>query len=958
MADLIGRDQELRQLRGLIDQVVAWRGASMWVEGEPGIGKTALLDAALTETRLASAACQVYIGLADEFSARFPLRVLLEALQVNTFSTDPDRAQIAVLLRDDAFADVLAPADLTAALAERLIVLVEQLCADSPVLLILDDMQWADDASLAVWGRLHKLIEQLPLLLVAACRPVPRRPEVAALRRAVTADHAAVIKLVGLSEPSMIQLLAELIGASPGPHLLRHAAEAAGNPLYLREMTDALNREGLLHTDGKNIELTNTGRAPVSLTDAITGRLGFLTEQTARALQMAALLGPTFSVIDLASITGETPSRLTEVVSQALAAGILCEAGDGLGFRHGLIRQALYDAMPASVRAALHRQAAQVLAEGGAPPDQIAGQLLAAPYLTDGWTADWISNNASALVYRAPAIAVELLERVRVDSTTTLTATTAAERKRHALNANLATALLLLGRDSEVEPVARSVLVQSTDPAAVGLAAWTLTFALLRAERDDDARAVSRQVTEGGILAGSVWTGRIRALESAAVLRSGAYEEAEAIALDAEAEGQRAKDALAVGHSLLAQSAVRFRRRLDPQGALEAVDRALSVVEQRPETTDLRLQLLCSRAGLLSSLVRPTEAGQTLGAALALAEQWGSSPRLGSLRMQAADHYFNVGKWDDAIVELAAAADLIASAPARIVWRHGLAALMAGHRDDMQGALDHLTALAHLDIVASDLRYFGDYAVTARAVVAERTGDPRLALAELLTLNDPRTGIDITDLANLADETAEWLPFMVRLALSVDDRALAEGATEVATARGHAARTPRSAAVPDHCLGLLSRDPDLVLAAADLYHDSGLALHHGLALENAAVILAELGDLRRARQSYADAIALYDGLRAAWDIRRADTRMRPHGVRRGQHGRRSQRPTTGWDALTPTEYRVAILVAAGRTNPDIAAEMWLSRATVQTHVSHILAKLGAHSRVDIAREAGAHQERR
>jgi len=85
---------------------------------------------------------------------------------------------------------------------------------------------------------------------------------------------------------------------------------------------------------------------------------------------------------------------------------------------------------------------------------------------------------------------------------------------------------------------------------------------------------------------------------------------------------------------------------------------------------------------------------------------------------------------------------------------------------------------------------------------------------------------------------------------------------------------------------------------------------------------------------------------------RADARLRPLGVRRGQRGRR-RRTTTGWQALTPTELTVAGLVSAGLSNPDIAGELFLSRRTVQTHVSHILAKIGARSRQEIAKAAAA-----
>jgi DNA-binding NarL/FixJ family response regulator len=115
------------------------------------------------------------------------------------------------------------------------------------------------------------------------------------------------------------------------------------------------------------------------------------------------------------------------------------------------------------------------------------------------------------------------------------------------------------------------------------------------------------------------------------------------------------------------------------------------------------------------------------------------------------------------------------------------------------------------------------------------------------------------------------------------------------------------------------------------------------------VLLAEAGDITGARSALSDAIRVYLALGAAWDVRRADTRLRGYGIRRGPRTVR-RRPTAGWDSLTPTELRVAWLVAEGRSNPDIAAEMLLSRRTVQTHVSSILAKLGFGSRIEIARE--------
>jgi DNA-binding CsgD family transcriptional regulator len=115
------------------------------------------------------------------------------------------------------------------------------------------------------------------------------------------------------------------------------------------------------------------------------------------------------------------------------------------------------------------------------------------------------------------------------------------------------------------------------------------------------------------------------------------------------------------------------------------------------------------------------------------------------------------------------------------------------------------------------------------------------------------------------------------------------------------------------------------------------------------VLLAQRGDPTAARAAHTHAAHIYTDLDAGWDLLRADTRLRPYGIKRGVRGPRG-RPARGWAALSPTEVRVARLVADGRSNPDIAAKLLLSRRTVQSHVAHILAKLDAHSRVEIAQQ--------
>ena len=116
-------------------------------------------------------------------------------------------------------------------------------------------------------------------------------------------------------------------------------------------------------------------------------------------------------------------------------------------------------------------------------------------------------------------------------------------------------------------------------------------------------------------------------------------------------------------------------------------------------------------------------------------------------------------------------------------------------------------------------------------------------------------------------------------------------------------------------------------------------------------MLAERGHAVDARAALNEAASLYEDMQARWNIRRAEARLRPLGIKRGVRGRRAPRAASGWEALTPTEVKIAALVARGDSTADIARGLFLSHRTVRTYISHILTKLDAKSRVDIVHEA-------
>jgi hypothetical protein len=263
------------------------------------------------------------------------------------------------------------------------------------------------------------------------------------------------MRLGGLSEWAVVELVARLVGAPPGPRLLGQAGHAGGNPLYVGELVDALTRERRVRTETGVAELVGGGAAPASLASAIADRLGFLSESTTAVLRMAALLGQEFSVDHLCVLTERPATGLVGAIDEAVAAGVVSASGDMLAFRHGLIRQALYEATQSGLRAALHRQAARALAAARAPVERVAEQLIAVPHAVDEWVIGWLADAAPALVRRAPDLAVELLERVSEAAGEAAGGASAgvageAAARRYVLESHLAAGLFQLGRYGDV----------------------------------------------------------------------------------------------------------------------------------------------------------------------------------------------------------------------------------------------------------------------------------------------------------------------------------------------------------------------------------------------------------------------------------------------------------------------------------------------------------------------------
>jgi DNA-binding CsgD family transcriptional regulator len=919
---VFGREAELGELRRTVASVVDGTGGALWIEGEPGIGKTALLSQVIVEAALKG--CAVRNATADRLTQQFPLRLVLDCLGVGPKSEEPELR--ALHERFSGAADVPVPS-----VADELAGHVARWCANAPMVLVVDDVQWADEASLLVWQRFARLAEQLPLLLVAAARPTRSHTELrAGVRR---------IALPPLDDAAVASMAAKLTDSSRiGPELRQVLAGAAGNPRYVGDVVAALTRErNLVVADGRAELVLGEAGVPRPLAETVVERLGFFDSQTIGVLRMAALLGSTFSVTELSTVSERPVSALVGYVEQALDTGVLVESGLQLSFQHPLVRRALYETTPTALRLALHDQAARVLQDSGASVERVGEQLLSSISLgdaeVDDWGLDWLVRNGRALAHRAPACAADLLEAALVPLP-------ANEQHRDVLLAARALALVQLERSEQAHDFSVRALDEVTDPACAAELTWYLVWSLTARRMADEAAAV---IAEADATAGFElrWLARMRAKLAQATLMSGNFTEAERTVDRALAEAHEADDDYALGLALHVRGTARARNN-DLAEALVCYQQAGSALGDALENADLLLQVLSNRMMLLFALGHAEEAGFALHEMLAIAERSATPSRLAVVRLSAANHYFTVGRWDDAAAELQAAGELTAEmSPHQLRWLHGLWAMLAGYRGEREVFEQQLAVAGE---ATPDFQENAGFLMVAGVLRAEIEGDLQRATAILA---------EALDTSERFGSNYVWLPILVRLALQTGDEETATRATNACVQGATVGAAPNILAAAQHCRGLLERDPITLRAAIEHYDKTSQPPKRARALEDLAAVLAERGEIPAARKAYAQAAEIFTHLGANWDLERAAARMRPHGIRSPRAKR--LRATTGWEALTKTERQVALLVGDGMSNPEIAARLFASRRTIEVHVSHVLAKLGVRSRVEVAVEATGHR---
>lgn len=924
---IIGRSQEIQWLHSLVDDVSDGHGRLAILEGEPGIGKTVMLDA----VRAAAGRAGLYVSscAAAEIEQAFPFSTLGNLLGLREKNADARTAELSRLITGTSTAS--APREL--AIGEAFMSLIDQWCAERPVALLIDDLHWADAGTLLALHRVGQAIVQQPLLLVVTRRPIPAADTLEKLLRAFGARGAATCHLDPLTQTHIAELIEALIGAPPDRPLIELAAAAGGNPLFATELVTALVKEEMIRVDTEAARLGSASiEWPASLFDAIARRLAYLSPATHDLLSTAAVLGEQFDATLLSRVM-ETPlPHLMTAVGEALRGGVLVGGDRELTFRHDMVRLALAERVPRTLRNEVHLRAARSLADTDAAVERVAKHLIAAAE-PDKLMVTWLAYSADRLIARAPSAASDLLGRAWQ--------ATGDQCRQTRLSVQLARARLAAGQAAEAEQIARIALKTSEGTQQRARLYWIAAQACFRQGKFDAAideidHAVALPDVDTDNAA------RLHGFAAQCHRYVGRLDSARS-ALD-RAEQCGSKDHIAATFLLNVRAGVEFTdQNLDT--ALDLSTKAVVLLGEQEMPSDLHIAPHLTHGFNLVESDRFAEAEAVFGEGMRRDEH-ATGAFVPFFHMGRALAGLWSGRWDDSITEIKATFEL----DDRLGLSqgvHGVGAFIAVHRN---GSLT-LPELPGSDLEqAPSTSIGGDFFSFMRhwavALAAEARGDQREALEILLHALD-KGGV-------MTQPSRYWLgPDILRLADAAGETEPIQHVTNEIVALAARRHTPAVLATASMCRGVLENGHELVREAAEAFKACGKPLFEAHAREALAVALARKGDAE-AREQLSAALSLYGTLGADHAQTRSLARLRHEGIRSGPSAPR-RRAKAGWEAITDTEVRVAELVSQGLSNPEIAKRMFISRRTVQCHVSNILTKLSLRSRVELALEVSRRQ---
>jgi DNA-binding CsgD family transcriptional regulator/tetratricopeptide (TPR) repeat protein len=930
---IVGRNDELAQLRAALVAASGGAGRLVLVSGEPGIGKTRLASAL---TDMASEYdVPVAVGRAVDDPGMPPLWPWRE--------TGRSVSALASALDDAAGSAGGAPAAAADSAAARFMMFATacqalgDAAADRGLLVVLEDLQWADRSSLLL---LRHLVGELPhsrVLVVATFRETTDTPLAGLLPALLAAGDARLIRLTGLSPPDIAQWLRMLGTSGDVDHLAgRLWAGTGGNPLFVRMIAER-----------GTLAVGDEPSGTPELRHLVLARCDRLGKPARDLLGAASVLGERIDPPVLAEVAGLAPAAAGGLLDQAVAQGVLISAPDvgELSFTHALVRDAVYDELAPSRRMALHERAARALERSGRGA-AVAGQIATHWRRSGGpgwaahcvrWAREAARSATTSLAYdeaaRFAALALDAAEADSAHADPGLRAELALDAARAEFAAGHVKASLVrcqaaarfaedAGRP-DILTSAALVITGMGDPETVAAVDLLCAKAIVAVPPGD---------------AGS--RARLRARQAIFAAETGA--------------GDRARE-------LSAEALALAERSGDPDALLDGIH-ARHVSLSAPQFLDERGELATRACEVANRARQP------------LAELWG--------HVWLVDAAFQAGDLAAVDHELGQIEQLAAYRKHSIAWWHlyRLRATRAALTGDLDEAEAHNEAAravaARIGAVSTIGMYYAFLGQLAmlRGTMDRETGEAILAMSRqassiaLVRVFVPQVHLLLGDydLARATFEEFRHMPGTVEVgprwaallyqigtvAVLLDDAATADRVyVEVSgLAPGYAGDgsgvvfcggstqrwTGDLALATGRVDEAISRYTDAIEMNARIGARPFLALSR-LGLAKALVTRENPADLGTARALAADAAAEFRRLALPGPLAAAGALLT-----RIDSAARAASP------LSPRETEVASLIARAMTNRQIAERLVLSERTVETHVRSILAKLGYTTRTEIA----------
>jgi DNA-binding CsgD family transcriptional regulator len=927
---LLEREHEVERIRAVLHAAGRRDGGALVIEAAPGMGKSRLLDEARAGAH--ELGLRLFHARATELERGFPfgvVRQLFERALLEADSDDRDRwlEGAAALAADLVTGAPAAPAadaaaDPSYAWQHGLYWLACNIAAASPIALVVDDLQWCDPPSARWLSFIARRLEGQPLALVLATRPLD--PALAPEAATLVSDPATEeLRPAPLTPAAVGALVSTRLPGDPDEAFVRACAEVTGgNPFLVGELLGEAVARGLAPSAAHAGDVATI--VPRGVANGVLLRLSRLPEPAGALARALSVLDDGAQVGDAALLARLEGAELETAMAALISAGVV-ESGGTVRFVHPILRTAIYEDQSPAERQRLHRAAATILRERGAPPLHVAAQVMhtepegdpsVVELLYEAGHDAWMLGDATGTA--------ALLSRALEEPP--------AEDHRLPLLLDLGQAYARAGAPEAIAPLTE-VVEHEEQPSAVAKAAIELSGMLFFAGHAAEGAAILRRAQER-LPADQPARDQLEvALLGVSSTSASARREAEAAIAKLRDPGGPARDVLQA--TTLATLAM--EEMLNLRSASTTVDfatRALSAgLPLEPHRGEnwvlLALGALGASDGLDEALRgtddilgRARKSGAALTVVTVSALRALIEVRRGEL----------VAAQADAQTAIELAPDLLG---ARFLVLAVAAAVLAGlERDETPDALQRLIERVGVGPDAdftssSQLRY-------ASGVLRAAAGNHEAAVEELC-------GCGRVDRA-FGGENPALLAWRSAAALSLAELGRHDEARDLAAdevRRAQAFGAPRAIGIAFRAAALVGppaeRSEQLAGAVAVL-EPSPARLEHARALVDLGAAFRAAGQRKAAREPLLDGLALASRCGARALERRARAELAAIGLRPRSTDR------TGADSLTPSERRVVDLAAAGGTNREIAQTLFVTEKTVETHLGRAFRKLDITSR--------------